>query len=610
MFNLFKKGNFAKVFFHDIKNKLLTIKVNLYLILHKPLPEEKKQDLLQKVYLTAEQTIDMVQDFLDFEKYKSSKFLKHESFDLGELLEEIIDELDLDAQKNSVKILYVKPKERLPIKANREWLKKALLNIIHNSIKYNKENGRVFINVHPEKRGYLLVIKDTGIGISRDHKEKIFKKYFSSDNKNGTGIGLNMAKVVIESHGGTIVFDSEENKGSVFYIYLPKISRKIKRKYLALALGSAVIAGTFIFDYYYCLIPQKMQYEYSGDVQIIKLENGIVARAKTDDKFKILAYRNLFNTKTKTIFKIFNADMTISSNHQPLKVITPKTEFKNLGTEFETVGDSTSTAVSVYKGAIGNKNIKVEKNQGLLVKNKPVKVPLPTPVDNLHSIDRKEEIEIRWSSDYNRFKLVASMDKNFKKAPVLEFKTSQKRYIFKTLNDGIWYINVHSENENLYSLPKTIKILSLINYYKGLKSYKNNDIDNALSYLYASVATVNKADFRPYWLLAKILFNIDGKRAFSLAKEAYEISKNEKTASLYAKLLYKNKEYKKLIETFKNELDTQETNRFLALSYYKLKDYKNAKKYIYKTLEENPHDTKLKSLLKKIQNDPYIKDLL
>jgi len=246
----------------------------------------------------------------------------------------------------------------------------------------------------------------------------------------------------------------------------------------------------------------------------------------------------------------------------------------------------------------------------LLVKNKPIKVPLPKPVDNLHSIDKKEEIEIKWSSDYNRFKLVASMDKNFKKAPVLEFKTSQKRYIFKNLNDGIWYINVHAENENLYSLPKTIKVLSLIHYYKGLESYKNNDIDNALSYLYASVATINKADYRPYYLLAKILFNIDNKRAMTLAKEAYLISPNEKTAFLCAKLLYKNNQFDKLIKMFKDKYNTANINRFLALSYYKLKDYKNAKIYIYKALEENPSDKELKNLLKKMQNDPYIKDFL
>jgi len=605
MFKLFKKDNFAKIFFHDIKNKLLTIKFNLYLVLNKPLPQEKKEDLLQKVYVTTDQAIDMIQDFLDFEKYKASKFLKHESFDLVELIEEIIDELELDAQKNNVKILFVKPKEKLPIKANREWLKKALLNIIHNSIKYNKENGRVFINIHPEKKGYLLVIKDTGVGISQEHKEKVFKKYFSSDNKTGTGIGLNMAKVVIESHGGTIVFESEENKGSVFYIFLPKISRKIKTKYFTLALSSFLLLSTFLADYFYCLIPQKVTYEYSGDIQIIKLENGIVARAKTDDKFKLSAYKNLFNTKTRTTFELIKSDMTISSNHQPLKVITPKTEFKNLGTEFETVTSKSSTAVSVYKGMIGNKELKVAQNEGLVVKQHPQKVKLPNPVDHLHYIDKKEEIIISWHSDYSSFKIVASMDKEFKKAPIYEYTTTHKQYIFKNLNDGIWYINVQSQKDSLNSLPKTIKVLSLINYYKGLKSYQNNDINTALSYLYASIATINRNDYRPYYLLAKILFNIDTKRAIKLAKEAYNISQNEQTAFLYAKLLFKNKQYKKIIELFKDKYQNPKINRFIALSFYKLNDYNKAKKYIYKTLEENPNDNELKEILKKMQKNTF-----
>jgi len=605
MFKLFKKDNFAKIFFHDIKNKLLTIKFNLYLILNKPLPEEKKEDLLQKVYITTDQAIDMIQDFLDFEKYKSSKFLKHESFDLVELIEEIVDELELDAQRNNVKILFVKPKESLPIKANREWLKKALLNIIHNSIKYNKENGRVFINIHPEKRGYLIVIKDTGVGISQEHKEKIFKKYYSSDNKTGTGIGLNMAKVVIESHGGTIVFDSEENKGSVFYIFLPKISRKIKTKYLTLALGAFLLTSLFVVDYFYCLIPQKIKYEYSGDIQIIQLENGIVARAKNDDKFNLYAYKNLFGTKTRTTFELIKSDMTISSNHKPLIVKTPKTSFKNLGTEFETITDKKTTAVSVYKGAIGNKKIKVAQNEGLVVKQHPQKVKLPNPVNNLIAINKKEEIEIAFSSEYKKFKITASMDKEFKKAPIYEYLTTQKKYIFKNLNDGIWYISVQSEKDKLFSLPKTIKVLSLINYYKGLKSYQNNDINNALSYLYASVSTINKADYRPYYLLSKILFNIDTKRALNLAKEAYEIQPNEKTAFLYAKILYKTKNYKKIIKLFKDKYQNSKINRYIALSFYKLNDYNNAKIYIYKSLEENPNDKELKTILKKMQKNSF-----
>ncbi len=610
MFKLFKKENFAKIFFHDIKNKLLTIKFNLYIILNKKLPEEKKEDLLQKVALTTDQTIDMIQDFLDFEKYKASKFLKHETFDLAELVEEIIDELELDAQRANVKILYVKPKEKLTIKANREWIKKALLNIIHNSIKYNKENGRVFVSFHVEKKGYMIIIKDTGVGIPQEQKEKIFKKYFSSDNKTGTGLGLNMAKVVIESHGGTIVFESEEKKGSVFYIFLPKTSKKIKIKYLSLALAAFTITGFFLFDYFYCLIPQQVKYAYSGDMQIIQLENGVIAKAKIDDKFKLKAYKNIWGTRTRTAFYLQKSDMTIDTNHQPVKVYTPKTSFTNIGTEFETVSKTKTTAVSVYKGAIKNKNFKVAKNEGLVVAKTAKKEPLPTPVHNIKTIQKPFEIIVMWQSEYKNFKLIASMDKGFKNPPIYEYSTNTKKFIFKNLNDGIWYISIQSEKENLYSLPKITKVLSLINYNKALKAYKNNDTDNAIKYLEISLSTIKKADYKPYYLFGKILSTTNIKKALKLAQIAYEIKANEKTAALYAKLLYKNKNFQKVVNLFSKGYNNPEINKYVALSYYKLHKYKKSKIYIYKTLEENPNDNELKQLLQKMQNNPLIKQFL
>ncbi|QCI28876.1 sensor histidine kinase [Caminibacter pacificus] len=610
MFKLFKKDNFAKIFFHDIKNKLLTIKFNLYIILNKKLPEEKKEDLLEKVAITTDQAIDMIQDFLDFEKYKASKFLKHETFDLAQLVGEIVEELELDAQRANVKILYVKPKEKLMIKANREWIKKALLNIIHNSIKYNKENGRVFISFHVEKKGYMLIIKDTGVGIPQEQKEKIFKKYFSSDNKTGTGLGLNMAKVVIESHGGTIVFESEENKGSVFYIFLPKISKKIKIKYLSLAFAVFTMTGFFLFDYFYCLIPQQVKYAYSGDLQIIKLENGVIAKAKIEDKFKLKAYKNIWGTRTRTAFYLQKSDMTIDTNHQPVKVYTPKTSFSNIGTQFETISKTKETAVSVYKGAIKNNKFKVAKNEGLIVAKTAKKEPLPLKIEIVKTIQKPFEIIVMWQSQYKNFKLTASMDKDFKNPPIYEYTTKTKKFIFKNINDGIWYLSIQAEKDNLYSLPKIVKFLSLINYHKALKAYKNSDYDNAIKYLEISISTINKADFRPYYLLGKILSTSNLKKALKMAKTAFEITPNEQTAALYAKLLYNSQNYLLVTKLFSKGFKNPNIYRYVALSYYKLNDYKKAKQYIYKTLEENPNDNELKTILQKMQNNPLIKQFL
>jgi len=219
------KKDLKRAFAHDLKNKLFSVKLNLHLVLNKDLNENEKKDILKKISLTADETADMIKDFFESEEYRSIKFLKYTTFDLGKLIEEIVNEFKIDAKlQQNIAILFPPPKEPFLIKANRFWLKKALINIIHNSIKYNRNNGRVFINLYKEKNGYMISIKDTGIGV--DTKESLFEKY-STSSKSGSGLGLYTAKSVIESHDGIIVCDSQKFKGCTFYIYLPKIPKKI-----------------------------------------------------------------------------------------------------------------------------------------------------------------------------------------------------------------------------------------------------------------------------------------------------------------------------------------------------------------------------------------------
>jgi len=230
-----KKDEFKKIFLHDLKNKLFTIKLNLDLIKTGKIDREKEKEILEKLSLTSDEIFEALQDYFELEKFKSLKLIKYEKIDLGEYVETVVNELEIFAQRLNVKIFYVKPKEPFYINASKEWLKKALTNIIHNSIKYNRQNGRVFINLHKEKNGYLIIIKDTGIGISEDKKKNIFEEFYSS-NKTGSGIGLNTAKAIIESHSGIISFESTENKGSNFYIYLPKISKKLQLRLFFLVI--------------------------------------------------------------------------------------------------------------------------------------------------------------------------------------------------------------------------------------------------------------------------------------------------------------------------------------------------------------------------------------
>jgi len=170
-----KKRPFLQIYFHDIKNKLGSIKFSLSLLKNPNINEEQKNSLIESILITLDKTIDMFNDYLDLERYKHERFLKNEKINLPELIHEIIEELEIDIQRKNIFVTIESPKEKIIIKANRKWLKKALLNIIHNSIKYNHKHGKVIISFNLEKKGVILIIKDTGIGIS-DEEKNIYLK--------------------------------------------------------------------------------------------------------------------------------------------------------------------------------------------------------------------------------------------------------------------------------------------------------------------------------------------------------------------------------------------------------------------------------------------------
>lgn len=574
------------------------IKLGLKIVSKKP---EKLNELTKKLQANIDESVDLIQDYFELEQYKNTKFLKHSSFYLDSLLNEIIQELEPEMSVKNIKLLTSIP-QNLIIKTNKEWLKKALFNLIHNAIKYNKKDGLLFIKVEYKNNGYLILIKDTGVGIKEEDKQKIFNKFYTKDANYGTGIGATFSKVVIENLGGKIYFDSKEQKGTEFYIYLPKTSKKIKIQRIAAALAVIFIVSLFTIDYFYCLIPQKVKIQTSGNIKIIHFENGIIAKANKNDKFKIIAYKNIFNTRTRNKIILKKADMEIVSKGNKINIITPNLSFKNLGTDFETVSNK-NTAVSVFDGKIESKNIIVDKEEGLIAAKTIQKLPLPVHIDSL-KVKNNPDLIISWDSPYNKFKILVSKDKNFEKLPIYQFIT-QKKHINLTVPDGEWYISIKAEDKNLYSPPVIKKILSLNNYYKALQFYKQNDIQASLIYIKKSISTINNKNFKPYFLYAKILLTL------KKYNEAFEyLEKGERLGGkdnlLKAKILFIKHQYNKVIAILKPPKNIEE-KLLIAKSYYKLKKFNLANKYLYQILEQNPNN---KEALQMLSLSPELKKTL
>jgi signal transduction histidine kinase len=112
------------------------------------------------------------------------------------------------------------------IDGDREHLRRLLLNLIDNAVKYTPSGGSVKITLHPEKSGASFAVSDTGIGLSAAEQKQIFNRFHRSTETRardvkGVGLGLSIVHSIVAAHGGRIHVDSTPGQGSTFTVYLP-----------------------------------------------------------------------------------------------------------------------------------------------------------------------------------------------------------------------------------------------------------------------------------------------------------------------------------------------------------------------------------------------------
>ncbi len=226
------KTEFVSLSAHQLRTPLSAIKWSLSLLKEKGLKEKEKQDLIEKLWLSNERMIKLVNDLLNVTRIEEGRYLyKPKPKDFIEIVKQVILPLTDLAQRKDVKLEYSFPKNIIP-KANIDEEKIALCveNLIDNAIHYTHAGGTVMISVKydKKKKEILFSIQDTGVGIPKAQQKRIFTKFFRSENvtkieTEGSGLGLFIAKNIIYSHKGRIWFESQEGRGTVFYFTLPTI---------------------------------------------------------------------------------------------------------------------------------------------------------------------------------------------------------------------------------------------------------------------------------------------------------------------------------------------------------------------------------------------------
>lgn len=221
-----RKSDFVANVSHEFKNPLSVIKESLGLVaggLAGSINAEQKK-ILETGARNIERLIRLVTDLLDLAKIESGKIgMRRERFDIASLTNEILNTYETDISKNRLILKKDIAGDIGPIWADRDKISQVIINLLNNAIKYTPGGGSVTIKLERAGEEVRFEISDTGPGIAKEDFIKIFDKFerVTTEKYEGTGLGLPIAKDIVELHKGNIMVESEIGKGSKFIFTLP-----------------------------------------------------------------------------------------------------------------------------------------------------------------------------------------------------------------------------------------------------------------------------------------------------------------------------------------------------------------------------------------------------
>lgn len=224
------KSEFVSVAAHQLRTPLSAVKWTLSLLVEENSENltAAQKGLLLKGYEGNERTINLINEMLMVTRIESGKIQYRLVYiHIEDLIDSVLLDFSGQVKTHRKKLIFRKSKRQLPyVHADPEKIRDVIQNLIENALYYTKDEGEVLVGVAREGDTIRVSVRDNGIGIPTHQQAGIFNKFFRADNAmktkaDGSGLGLFVAKSIIDKHGGRIGFESAENVGTTFSFTLP-----------------------------------------------------------------------------------------------------------------------------------------------------------------------------------------------------------------------------------------------------------------------------------------------------------------------------------------------------------------------------------------------------
>lgn len=222
-----KISEFSSEVAHELRTPLTVLRGNLEVAIRKERTIEEYQCVLTEAADELNRLQRLVNDMLMMLRpvtaYDQSSFQK---VDLATVLMNVIEQLSLISESKDIK-LESKVSSDIFVSGIESLLHRICFNLIHNAIRFSPNGATVNISLEVSKNQVILTVTDEGQGIKKEDMEKVFQRFYRNENSTGHGLGLPMAKQLVELHGGSLQLESEYSKGSVFTVILPNGNQKM-----------------------------------------------------------------------------------------------------------------------------------------------------------------------------------------------------------------------------------------------------------------------------------------------------------------------------------------------------------------------------------------------
>lgn len=219
---------------HELKTPLNTIALYSETLLQEDLSHSMQVESANVINSEVSRLAGLIDNLLSITKIETGSLgIERQRVKLTDLLQDCFNAIQQLSKNSGLHFVYEVPKEISPVALDKNLIRIAINNLLTNAVKYNNPEGEVVLSLEELDDCIRICVKDSGIGINYDDQQKIFEKFYRSQEDNvqqrsGHGLGLALSKDIIDLHHGRMWVESKANEGSMFFIELNKESELLK----------------------------------------------------------------------------------------------------------------------------------------------------------------------------------------------------------------------------------------------------------------------------------------------------------------------------------------------------------------------------------------------